>query len=67
MNPYENALIPPTAASATDVSHAVVLVLCVGFMLAPFAILAGLVYSGIRRRRLTRGAAARPSSREGRP
>lgn len=50
MNPYDNELLPTTAVSITDASMGVVLVLCALFMLVPFAMLAGLVYSGIRRR-----------------
>jgi hypothetical protein len=79
MNTYDHELLPATAASITDVSHAVVLVLCVGFMLMPLAILVSLLYGGIRRRRLSsdneslslqdgnRRATARPSPRGGRP
>jgi hypothetical protein len=51
MNAYQHELLPATAASVTDVSHAIILVLCVGFLLMPFAILVGLVYGGIRKRR----------------
>ena len=53
MNPYESELSPITAASVTDVSHGIVLVLCALFMLMPLVMLAGLVYSGIRDRRRT--------------
>jgi hypothetical protein len=65
MSPYQNELLPVTAASMTDVSHAVVLVLSVGFMLTPFAILVGLVYGGIHRRR--RASDNESSRRGGRP
>jgi hypothetical protein len=53
MNPFEHELLRTAAASITDVSNGIVLVVCAGFMLAPFAMLVGLVYSGIRNRRLT--------------
>ena len=62
MSPYQSELLPVAAASITDVSHAVILVLCVGFMLMPFAILVGLAYGGIRRRRR---ASDNESSRRG--
>jgi hypothetical protein len=54
MNPYETDVLPATAASVTDVSHGVVLALCACFLLMPFAMLAGLVYSSIRSRRRAR-------------
>jgi hypothetical protein len=47
MYPYESDVLPATAASVTDVSHGVVLALSACFLLMPFAMLAGLVYSGI--------------------
>ena len=50
MNPYDNELLPTTAVSITDASIGVVLALCAVFMLLPFVMLAGLVYSGIRER-----------------
>jgi hypothetical protein len=49
MNPYENELLPAIAVSMTDASFGVVLALCALFMLVPFAMLAALVYRGIRR------------------
>ena len=65
MNPYKNELLPTIAASITDVSHVVVLVLCAGFMLAPFAMLVGLVYSGIRNRRRTSDSESPPAEHSG--
>jgi len=56
MNPYENELLPTTAVSITDASIGIVLALSALFMLLPFVMLVGLVYSGIRQR-----------SRKGRP
>lgn len=50
MNPYQNELLPSIAVSITDASMGVVLALSALFMLAPFAMLVGLVYNGIRRR-----------------
>jgi hypothetical protein len=50
MNPYQNEVLTTTAVSVTDASIAVVLALCALFMLAPFAMLVALVYSGIRER-----------------
>ena len=52
MIPYEDWLSSTTAASVTDISNGVVLVLSACFMLVPFVMLAGLLYSGIRNRRL---------------
>jgi hypothetical protein len=65
MNPYKNELLPTIAASITDVSHLVVLVLCAGFMLAPFAMLVGLVYSGIRNRRRMSDSESPPAEHSG--
>jgi hypothetical protein len=50
MNPYDNDLLATTAVSFTDASIGVVLALSAVFMLLPFVMLAGLVYSGIRER-----------------
>jgi len=50
MNPYDHELLPTAAVSITDASMGVVLALCALFMLVPFAMLVGLVSSGIRRR-----------------
>jgi hypothetical protein len=54
MYPYESNVLPATAASVTDVSHGVILALSALFLLIPFAMLVGLVYSGIRSRRIAR-------------
>jgi hypothetical protein len=54
MYPYANEVLPATAVSVTDVSHGVVLALSACFLLMPFVMLAGLVYSGIRSRRMAR-------------
>jgi hypothetical protein len=54
MYPYDSDALPATAASVTDVSHAIVLALCACFLLMPFVMLVGLVYSGIRSRRMAR-------------
>jgi hypothetical protein len=54
MYPNASEVLPATAASATDVSHGVVLALSACFLLMPFVMLAGLVYSGIRSRRTAR-------------
>jgi hypothetical protein len=54
MHPYASEMLPATAASVTDVSHGVVLALSACFLLLPFAMIAGLVYSGIRSRRMAR-------------
>jgi hypothetical protein len=48
MHPYASEVLPTTAASLTDVSHGVVLALSACFLLMPFVMLAGVVYSGIR-------------------
>ena len=50
MHPYETDLLPMSAMSITDASIGVVLALSAVFMLLPFVMLAGLVYSGIRGR-----------------
>ena len=50
MNLYENDALPAIAMSITDVSIGVVLALSAIFLLLPFVMLAGLVYSGIRER-----------------
>lgn len=50
MNPYDQQALTTTAVSVTDASIAIVLALSALFMLAPFAMLVGLVYSGIRER-----------------
>jgi hypothetical protein len=60
MNPYESELLPTTAASVTDVSNGIVLVLSALFMLMPLVMLVGLVYSGIRNRR--RASAKEPGA-----
>jgi hypothetical protein len=54
MHPFAIGVPPTIAASVTDVSHGVVLALSACFLLMPFAMLAGLVYSGIRSRRMAR-------------
>jgi hypothetical protein len=54
MYPYASEALPATAASVIDVSHGVVLALSACFLLMPFVMLAGLVYSGIRSRRMAR-------------
>jgi hypothetical protein len=51
---YASEVLPATAASVTDVSHGVVVALSACFLLIPFVMLAGLVYSGIRSRRMAR-------------
>jgi hypothetical protein len=56
MNSYNNELLSTTAVSITDASIGIVLALCALFMLFPFVMLVGLIYSGIRQR-----------SRKGRP
>jgi hypothetical protein len=56
MSPAESSVLPATAASVTDVSHGVVLALSALFLLMPFAMLAGLVFRGIRSRRMARRA-----------
>jgi hypothetical protein len=56
MSPAESSVLPATAASVIDVSHGVVLALSALFLLMPFAMLAGLVLSGIRSRRMARRA-----------
>ena len=50
MNPYDNDLLATTAVLFTDASIGVLLALSAVFMLLPFVMLAGLVYSGIRER-----------------
>ena len=50
MIPYSNEALTTTAVSVNDVSITIVLALSALFMLAPFAMLVGLVYSGIRNR-----------------
>ena len=57
MRHLENELLPTNAASITDVSHGIVLVLCAAFMVVPFAMLIGLVCRGIRTRRQRRDQA----------
>jgi hypothetical protein len=52
MNPYENELPLTNALSITDVSYGAVLVLCAFLMLMPIAMLFGLLYSGLRNRRV---------------
>jgi hypothetical protein len=47
MYPYDSNVLPAIAASVTDVSHGIVLALSACFLLMAFAMLAGLVYSGI--------------------
>jgi hypothetical protein len=54
MYPNASEVLPASAASVTDVSHGVVLALSACFLLMPFVMLAGLVYSGIRSRRMAR-------------
>jgi len=54
MYPYAREVLPAIAASVTDVSHGVILALSALFLLMPFAMLAALVYSGIRSRRMAR-------------
>ena len=54
MHPYASEMLPATATSVTDVSHGVVLALSACFLLLPFVMLAGLVYSGIRSRQTAR-------------
>ena len=54
MYPYPSDVLPATAASVTDVSHGFILALSGCFLLMPFVVLAGLVYSGIRSRRTAR-------------
>jgi hypothetical protein len=56
MYPFESNVLPATAASVTDVSHGVILALSALFLLMPLAMLVGLVYSGIRSRRMARRA-----------
>lgn len=56
MYPSESSVLPATAASATDVSHGVILALSALFLLMPLAMLVGLVYSGIRSHRMARRA-----------
>ena len=56
MYPSESNVLPATAASVTDVSHGVILALSTLFLLMPFAMLVGLVYSGIRSRRMAQRA-----------
>jgi hypothetical protein len=50
MNLNQCELLPSAAVSITDASMGVVFVLCALFMLVPFAMFVGLVYSGLRRR-----------------
>jgi hypothetical protein len=52
----DSNVLPATAASVTDVSHGVILALSALFLLMPFVMLAGLVYSGIRSRRMAQRA-----------
>ncbi len=54
MYPPASEVLPATAASVTDVSHGVILALSACFLLTPFVMLVGLVYSGIRSRRMAR-------------
>ena len=56
MYPSDSIVLPATAASVTDVSHGVILALSALFLLMPFVMLAGLVYSGIRSRRMAQRA-----------
>ena len=56
MYPSDSNVLPATAASVTDVSHGVILALSALFLLMPFVMLAGLVYSGIRSRRMAQRA-----------
>ena len=70
MNPYADELVSTTAVSITDVSFGVVLVLCACLMLIPLAMLVGLLYTGIRNRRLmstNEAAPAELSDGESRP
>jgi hypothetical protein len=56
MYPFESNVLRATAASVTDISHGVILALSALFLLMPFAMFVGLVYSGIRSRRMARRA-----------
>jgi hypothetical protein len=61
MNTYDDTLLSTIALSVKDVSFGIILVLCACILMMPLALLVGLLYSGIRDRKLTSANEATPT------